>query len=238
MVEPLIVSFSGGKDSLLTLLRLQRDPNYRVAVLQCVLETETGAVKTHGVPRELIEAQAAALNLPVEFLHVPRHAPNHDYERLLVNHLHVLGEGFGADTVAFGDLHLTDIKLYREALLIPQGIRPLFPLWNTAIHSGSDVAAAFFSAGGQGIVVSSNLRLLPAGTAGKPYTRNWAFSLPPHIDPAGENGEFHTFVTHFPLFAAPIPVAVQERYELTFIPPFKERFEFARLALAQPSIAG
>lgn len=233
MHEPVIVSFSGGKDSLLSLLRLARDPAYEVAVLQCVLETETGLVKAHRVPRALIEAQAAALGLPVEFLHVPRGAPNPDYERLLVNHLHVLGEGFGAEHVAFGDLHLTDLKLYRETLLIPQGIRPLFPLWNTAINSGSDVAAAFFSAGGQGMIVAADLAKLPAGTAGRSYTRSWAFNMADTIDPAGEHGEFHTFVTHFPMYSQPLDVEVVRTYVMEEPGPPASRYEYAELALLQ-----
>src|SRR6266850_6509493 len=30
--------------------------------------------------------------------------------------------------------------------------------------------------------------------------------LPPHVDPCGENGEFHTFVFDGPIFPSPIPV--------------------------------
>jgi diphthamide synthase (EF-2-diphthine--ammonia ligase) len=47
-------------------------------------------------------------------------------------------------------------------------------------------------------------------------------ALPAAVDPCGERGEFHTFVTHGPMFSRPVEVSVGEVVE-------REGFVFADL---------
>ncbi len=52
--------------------------------------------------------------------------------------------------------------------------------------------------------------------------------------PCGEDGEFHTFVTGGPGFAAPLRVAVGERRRVASQPPFAPtEFVFQALALVR-----
>jgi diphthamide synthase (EF-2-diphthine--ammonia ligase) len=51
-------------------------------------------------------------------------------------------------------------------------------------------------------------RHLAASFAGRVFDDSLLSDLPANVDPCGENGEFHTFVTHSPLFSAPIDVEV------------------------------
>jgi hypothetical protein len=76
--------------------------------------------------------------------------------------------------------------------------RPL-PLW------GRDTAdlASFLDAGFEATVVCVDPRLLDASACGRRYDELLA-ELPPSVDPCGENGEFHTFVSAGPIFAEPI----------------------------------
>jgi diphthamide synthase (EF-2-diphthine--ammonia ligase) len=46
--------------------------------------------------------------------------------------------------------------------------------------------------------------------AGRTFDAAFLADLPSGVDPCGENGEFHTFVSAGPMFRAPIPVRVGE----------------------------
>jgi len=49
--------------------------------------------------------------------------------------------------------------------------------------------------------------------AGRDYDLPLLQELPPEIDPCGENGEFHTFVSDAPVFSRPIAVRAGEVVE-------------------------
>ena len=61
---------------------------------------------------------------------------------------------------------------------------------------------------------------LPRSFAGRVFDATLLADLPASVDPCGERGEFHTFVTHSPAFSAPIDVSVGEIVE-------REGFVFA-----------
>jgi diphthamide synthase (EF-2-diphthine--ammonia ligase) len=56
-------------------------------------------------------------------------------------------------------------------------------------------------------------RALPATFAGRRFDRQLLAELPPHVDPCGERGEFHSFAYAGPMFSAPIPVCIGETVE-------------------------
>ncbi|RYZ83607.1 MAG: adenosine nucleotide hydrolase, partial [Proteobacteria bacterium] len=59
--------------------------------------------------------------------------------------------------------------------------------------------------------------------------------LPPEVDPCGEEGDFHTFVTDGPTFKHPIKAEVEEIYEEVLPPSMgQSRFFYARLASQPP----
>jgi diphthamide synthase (EF-2-diphthine--ammonia ligase) len=60
-------------------------------------------------------------------------------------------------------------------------------------------------------VVSVDSSRLPPEAAGQAYDEEFLRSLPAHVDPCGERGEFHTFVDAGPLFSRPVPVRPGER---------------------------
>jgi hypothetical protein len=85
-------------------------------------------VAMHGVRRAVLEAQAAAAQLPLWTVPLPWPCPNELYERRLAAACgRAIDEGIQA--VAFGDLFLEDVRAYRERQLAPTGLEPLFPLW-------------------------------------------------------------------------------------------------------------
>ena len=205
--EPVLLSWSGGKDSVLTLRALLQAPDLEPAGLVTALTEPGDRVATHRVRRDLLEAQAAAVGLSVHAVLLPARPSNRIYEQRLAAVLAPL-RAQGLRRIAFGDLFLADLRAYRERHMAGLGMEPLFPLW------GRDTAALareFLAAGFAATLVAVDTAVLPARLAGRPYDAALLASLPAGVDPCGENGEFHTFVHAGPLFRRPLAVAAGRR---------------------------
>jgi uncharacterized protein (TIGR00290 family) len=201
MAEPLILSWSGGKDSSLALDALRASGGHDPIVLLTSVTAGYDRIAIHGVRRELLRAQADALGLPLhEFVLEPR-CSNQAYDAAFSEALGELRERFGARRIAFGDLFLEDVRRYREERVRPLGFEPVFPLW------GQDTAAlarSFVARGFEARLVCVDTTQLPASFAGRAFDTALLADLPPSADPCGENGEFHTFVTAGPIFSRPV----------------------------------
>jgi uncharacterized protein (TIGR00290 family) len=193
------LSWSGGKDSALTLWALRGEGVEPEALITTVTD-EYDRISMHGVRRELLASQSGALGIPLVEVRIPPACVNEVYEARMA-------EAFASpplsdvQAVAFGDLFLEDVRAYRETRLTAAGKRGLFPLWG---RDTSVLAREFVAAGFQAIVVCVDPRALDASFAGRAYDEQLLADLPASVDPCGENGEFHTFVHAGPIFAEPI----------------------------------
>jgi uncharacterized protein (TIGR00290 family) len=190
------LSWSGGKDSALALWTLRREQREPQALITTVTEGYE-RISMHGVRRELLARQAEALGIPLVEVVIPPACVNDVYEARMAKAFAATPLS-GVQAVAFGDLFLEDVRAYREARLAAGGKRGLFPLW------GRDTAALareFLDAGFEAMLVCVDPRALDAAFAGRRYDEQLLAELPPGVDPCGENGEFHTFVSAGPIFA-------------------------------------
>lgn len=112
------------------------------------------------------------------------------------------------DTIAFGDLHLADVRAYREALLERLGWRGLYPLWG---ENTGDLARHFIERGYRAILSCVDTQQLDAGFCGRDFDAALLADLPAGCDPCGENGEFHTCVHGGPLWRESLTLARGER---------------------------
>ena len=201
---PTLVSWSGGKDSCLVLHALQRSATHRVVGLFATVTQDDALVPIHGVPRVLLERQAAALGLSLDCVPLPPNATNTAYEAALTAALdrHRVA---GIRAIAFGDLFLADIRAYRERLMARIGLDPLCPLWGADTRA---TVAGFIADGFRAIVVSIDAAILAPSYAGRMLNDRFIADLPPDIDPCGENGEYHSFVFDGPSFTAPVPIEI------------------------------
>ena len=195
----LALSWSGGKDSALTLWTLRRDGREPAALITTVTETYD-RISMHGVRRTLLTAQAAATAIPLVEVPIPPACSNEVYEQRLE-------AAFAAEplasieTVAFGDLFLEDIRAYREQRLAAAGRRGLFPIWG---QDTTQLAHDFIDAGFEATLICVDPRKLDKSFAGRAFDRQLLADLPEPVDPCGENGEFHTFVHTGPILDHPV----------------------------------
>lgn len=200
MTEPILLSWSGGKDSALTLHALRQTPGVEVAGLLTTVTEDYDRISMHGVRRTLLEQQAAEAGLPLHVVLIPRECSNEIYEERMTAVLAGIRDA-GIRRVAFGDLFLEDIRAYRESRLAAFEMEAMFPLW------GRDTAALardFLRLGFAAYLVCVDTQTLAATFAGRAFDEDLLRDLPPGVDPCGENGEFHTFVHAGPIFRAPV----------------------------------
>jgi uncharacterized protein (TIGR00290 family) len=202
--------WSTGKDSAWALHLLRRTPGVRVERLITTVTAAFDRVAIHGTRTAVLEAQAAAVGVPLQRIELPYPCTNEQYEAAVRPALDEARDA-GVRAMAFGDLFLEDVRAYREALLGGTGIQPLFPLW------GLDTAALareMLDAGLEARVTCVDPARLAREHAGARFDRAFVDGLPGSVDPCGERGEFHTVATAGPMFGRALDVlagAVVER---------------------------
>ncbi len=194
------VSWSGGKDAMLALHRFLKNESDAIVVhLHCVLRMPQREVGLHGIKEELIDAQAAAMNLPLVKYYLDE-GSNASYETLVKR----MYEDFAKDGITgiiFGDIFLEDLKAYRTKLLEGSGLTATFPLWK---EESLSCVESLINEGFRCVVCAANAHVYHAGLLGRTIDTGFLDRLPDGVDPAGENGEYHTFVIDGPLFGKPV----------------------------------
>ena len=200
--EPIVVSWSGGKDSALALDALSRDPELQVVGLLTSVTSTYDRVSVHGVRRSMLEAQVERLGLPLFEIPLSPNCSNEAYEAAFHSALdEIRRERPDVTRIAFGDLFLEDIRNYREVFLARHNMRALFPVWK---RDTTSFIKEFIELGFKAVVTCVDSRMLDQSFAGRMIDNEFVSALPGNVDPCGENGEFHSFVVDGPMFAEPL----------------------------------
>lgn len=188
-MKNIIVSWSSGKDSTLTLERLMDSDQYHVVGLfTTYLEDE---VPFQATPIEVVEMQADLLGLPLVKIVLPEVFPSNElYKSLVVEGLRNSGLVF--DSVAFGDMFCNGIAEYRRSYIEPAGWRCVFPLMG---QDSEQLAQEIIDRGINTMLVTADGDRIARELCGRWYNETLLAELPQGVDPCGENGEFHTLVT-------------------------------------------
>ena len=206
-MEKILFSWSGGKDSAISLYEIQRSQKYEILALLTVITTDYDRVSLHGVPRILIEQQAKSLGLPIEEVFISKDSSNDEYESKMREILNRFKRA-GVSSVVFGDVFLEEVRRYRENNLSQVGMKGVFPVWG---RSTAELTESFVNLGFQAIVTFIDSKVLGEKFLGRVLDKHFLGELPSNVDPAGENGEFHSFVFDGPIFKERIGYTLGER---------------------------
>jgi uncharacterized protein (TIGR00290 family) len=199
---PILLSWSGGKDCLMALAALRVDPAWRVVALLTTITGGFERVSMHGIRRDVLHAQVAAIGLPLIECRIDWPSSNAAYEAAHANALRQAGERWpGLRHCAFGDLFLEDVRAYRERQLASAGWRGVFPLWGADTR---ELSRRFYAQGHRAVLTCVDTEQLHGSFSGREYGPSLLDELPATIDPCGERGEFHTLTYAGPLFAEPL----------------------------------
>jgi len=196
MAEPILVAWSGGKDSALALNEIQSNDEYEIKALLTTITADYARVSMHGFRTELLEGQANALGLDLETVFISKNCTIEEYDsrmrEVLEKYL-----ALGVKTVMFGDIFLEDVRRARENNLVQVGMNALFPLWKS---DTKQLANRFIELGFKAVITCVDSTLLDGSFVGRDFDSEFISELPSSVDPCGENGEFHSFVYDGPNF--------------------------------------
>lgn len=186
------LSWSGGKDGALALGRLL-DAGHDVTLVH-LTDAATRRDRAHGVPDLLVEEQAAALGLPLWL----GASDVRGYEAEMLRAL----KEVDAEAFATGDIDFPPHRAWAEALAKKAGVALLVPLWGVATLEVAREAAATLRA----FVCACRPPLDDAFLGRFVDDALLADVASRGADPAGERGEYHTFVVDGPRFRRRVQV--------------------------------
>ncbi|MCD9520141.1 ATPase [Photobacterium phosphoreum] len=205
MKQKVIISWSSGKDSALTLWRLMNDSNYEVVGLYTTHVDND--VPFQATPIAVVKKQAQLIGLPLVLIALPEVFPAHDiYQQTIIDGLKNCGLQF--DGIAFGDLFCNGIADYRRQYIEPAGWECVFPLLG---QSSLQLANEIIECGIQTKLVTVDSTQLDIKFCGRWLDHQLLSEFPITIDPCGENGEYHSLVVDAPFYQQPLNLAWLER---------------------------
>ena len=189
------VSWSGGKDCCLALLRAAETCDI---VAMVTMFGEDGArSRSHGLRPAVIEAQASRLGIPF-------HTEECTWPTYTDRFVDLLGHALAHDIthVIFGDIMGDTHRAWNQRVCGQHGLTPVMPLWGEPTRA---LAKEFIARGGEARFVTVRPPQLDQSWLGRALDDDALVELEAiGVDPCGEFGEYHTVVTNCPLFSSPL----------------------------------
>jgi diphthine-ammonia ligase len=196
----LICSWSGGKDSCFALMQMNQQP----AILLNALNENGQISRSHGLHTSILQAQAKAMNVPIDFIS----ATWADYTENFIQKLQQLTQEYQLTDAVFGDIDIEPHREWEENVCQSASLNCHLPLWQ---QDRKDLVFSMIDSGIVAMIVSCNDHL-GQDFLGKVINSETIAELEiKEVDVCGENGEFHTVVLDCPLFARPIDVILGEK---------------------------
>ena len=124
MNKNLLCSWSGGKDSCFALMQTITK-GYTPKILLNVMNEEGIISRSHGIPKQILEAQAAAMQLPIYLIN----SSWNEYEKQFTNALIQLQNEYQLNYAVFGDIDLQAHRDWEEKVCRNASLQAILPLW-------------------------------------------------------------------------------------------------------------
>jgi uncharacterized protein (TIGR00290 family) len=194
-------SWSGGNDSCYAFFKAMESG--KPTVLLNVMNEFGDRSRSHGIPKEVLQAQADALNLPIHFFS----SSWTDYEKKYIENLKQIVKEYPISHAVFGDIDIESHRVWEEKVSRAANLKAILPLWQ---GNRKQLVLDMIDAGIEAMIVSCNQDLGP-DFLGRTIDRAIISEFEAAgIDACGENGEFHTLVVNAPFFKQPISVVIED----------------------------
>lgn len=194
-MEDVVCSWSGGKESTLALESVLRETSFEVAALMTTAVEGASRMSIHGVRLDLLERQANALGFPLDVVRIPENATGEGYIQTMTDVFSGYVER-GVDRLILGDVFSEDDPDFRGTAMESTGLSSYCPLLDA--ETGA-LVRRFLDGGYEAVTVAVD-ESLGREFAGRTVDEAFLEDLPETADPAGEAGEYHTFVCDGPAF--------------------------------------
>lgn len=196
-----IVAWSGGKDSCYAMIQAGK-MGIDTTVLLNVLNEEGKISRAHGIPRNILQAQANSCQINLYCIA----SSWQEYEQKFFDALVTLKNQFEVTQVIFGDIDLVEHREWNENVCSKAALKAVFPLWN---RNRKELVLQMIDDGMKTKIVSCN-DAMGKNYIGKNLNADLVQELQTkRIDPCGEEGQFHTLVVDCNIFKQPVTVSVE-----------------------------
>ena len=117
-------SWSGGKDCMLAVYRLLQKNEMEISSLVHMCDACGTKSRSHGIHKNSIAQQAAAMNIPI----LQKPVDETGYEACFKSQVQILKKQ-GVTAGVFGDIYLQEHRVWIERVCADLGITAVFPLW-------------------------------------------------------------------------------------------------------------
>ena len=192
MMQNILCSWSGGKDSCFALIQAIQ-MGYHPKTLLNVLNEEGKISRSHGIPSPILVQQAELAGLPIHLIS----SSWKEYETHFTTALKYLKEKHHLTHAVFGDIDLQAHRDWEEKVCTKAELIAVLPLWK---QNRKTLVMQMIESGIEAIIVSCN-ETMGEEFIGKLISPELIIQLEKiGVDACGENGEYHTLVLDCPLF--------------------------------------
>ena len=189
-----VASWSGGKDSCLACYKAIQE-GYDVSNL-LIMMSGPNVSNFHLMRSDMLDAQSEAVGIPLVKWATKPETYEADFKKALLKM-----KPEGVEGIVTGDVF--DVALHEagwlDRICKEVSLAPVKPLWH---RDTKQILDEFINEGFKATLVRVKLDLLDIEWLGREIDRKFFDDLLKlgTVDPCGEHGEFHTFVTDGPLF--------------------------------------
>jgi uncharacterized protein (TIGR00290 family) len=204
----IVASWSGGKDSCFACYKAIQEGHDVSQLL--IMMSDLSKSNFHMIRSDMLDAQSQAIGIPI----VKRTTTPDTYEQDFKRALSQM-EAKGVEGIVTGDVY--DVALHEagwlDRICKEVGLTPVKPLWH---RDTKQILNEFISEGFKATVVRVRTDVLGMEWLGREINKKFFDDLLKlgTVDPCGERGEFHTFVTDGPLFKKRIKILESEKVKL------------------------
>ena len=203
-----VVSWSGGKDSCFACYKaIQEDQDVSQLL---IMMSDPSKSSFHMISSELLDAQSQAIGIPIVKYTTTPDAYEQDFKKALSQM-----KAKGVEGIVTGDV--CDVALHEpgwlDRICKEVGLTPVKPLWH---RDTMQILNDFITEGFKATLVRVKTDVLGMEWLGREINKEFFDDLLKRgtVDPCGERGEFHTFVTDGPLFKKRIEILESEKVKL------------------------
>ena len=190
----LVAAWSGGKDSCFACYKAIQKGHSVSNLL--VMMSDQSESNFHMIPADMLDAQSQAINIPIVKCPTTPETYEEDFKKAL---LEIKGQG--VEGIVTGDVF--DVAMHEvgwlDRICNEVSLTPVRPLWH---RDTRQILKEFINDGFKATLVRINTEKLKMEWLGREINEEFFHDLLElgTVDPCGEHGEFHTFVTDGPLF--------------------------------------
>lgn len=190
----LVAAWSGGKDSCFACYKAIQQGHDVSNLL--VMMSDPSESNFHMIPADMLDAQSQAINIPIVKCPTTPETYEENFKKALLEM-----KAQGVKGIVTGDVF--DVAMHEagwlDRICKEVSLTPVRPLWHSDTQQ---ILKEFINDGFKATLVRINAEKLKMEWLGREINKEFFDDLLKlgTVDPCGEHGEFHTFVTDGPLF--------------------------------------